>query len=154
MYKSKYFKPHELVDPVTYESCQNDIYRLFDESLLIALDWIKENIAKEKRMIVNNWKFATKGEIVFKWRGIRTLCYEKFNKYSMHALQSGKVKAIDFHIEGFSAERVRQLILDNEGNKNLVGIKRMEEGVNWVHIDSKITDKKNPTGRRIYLFKA
>jgi hypothetical protein len=148
---SECFKAYELVDKTTYESfAVNEQYKIFDlidSGLLIALDWIKKNIAKEKKMIVNDWKWNGK----FQWRGLRNKRCPEFREHSMHSFG----RAIDFHIEGMSAKGVRKMIMDASEVKELFAIKRMEDGVNWVHIDScDVPGKRIDKHQRIYLFKA
>ena len=159
--KSKHFKAYELVPKKVYESYlikQADgsvidntdlIFDLFDEGIITAIDWIKENIAVERSMIINNWKWVSVK--AYQYRGLRTPESSDYTPHSMHNLKNGKVNAIDFHIKGLSAGTVRLKIFNSENVPELLGIKRMENVEGWVHIDNLKTQKKYDN-RRIYLF--
>jgi len=48
-------------------------------------------------------------------------------------------KAVDFDVEGMTAEEVRGVIRMNQVELMKLGLRRMESGVSWVHIDTKET---------------
>ena len=59
--------------------------------------------------------------------------------------------AFDCDVRNYTAEEARKKILSNEDDPLLQYVNRIEDGVNWLHIDSGTV----PEGKqRIYLFKA
>lgn len=64
-------------------------FELLYKELLIALDYVRDNLGK---VTVNNWKSGGK----FEYRGIRTSDSKDFSATSQHAYG----KAVDFDVEG------------------------------------------------------
>ena len=129
IYKPKYFKIEELVDPATFEKFGDKAFAFFRPQILIALDYIRE---KAGPLIVNNWQ--TGGPL--RWRGLRTADYTE-SKTMPHRLGA----AIDCHSSKLTAEDLRGLVI-SESVKHasstihpIHGVRRMERGVNWLHID-------------------
>lgn len=136
-YQPKHFVVQELVPPEVYSDLKNEKYSLtqiMNPKLLITADSIREYF--NKPMTINNWFLG--GE--FTLRGFRPKNCPIGAVNSRHKFGD----AIDFDIEGMTAEQVRQEILKNQKNTAFKYITRMENGVNWVHIDLKpIPDFKN-----------
>ena len=136
MYKPKHFSTYELVDRQTYELLGGNAIKLFNEGLLKDLDNLREHF--DKQITVNDWNWGG----VLTQRGFRTSLSETGGKTSQHR----KGNAIDFDVEGKTAQQVRDYIVEN---KDLYpSINRMESNVGWVHIDCH-PDYKD---KRIYLF--
>lgn len=122
----KNFKLKELVCPHCVNTYGDKAWQFLSTELLSTIYVLRNEIIK-KPMIVNN-------NTTFTQRGLRCnmcqLVKSKTRPYmSAHALG----KAIDFHVSDMSAEEVRQLI-----KKNIDKFEypiRLEEGVNWVHVD-------------------
>ena len=138
IYRPKYFSPEELAPKeLCLKKSSDEIFDLFDRGLLKALDRVREKLGKP--ITINNWRFGGQ----FSQRGIRTDPNVGAPK-SAHRIG----KALDFDADGMSAEEVRQWIIVHQ--KEFPEIRRMEAGVNWVHIDC----VEHTHGADIYLFKA
>lgn len=134
--KAKYFKIEELVsEKVLNELGEELCWGLIDERLIKTLDSIREHFGKP--IVVNNWK--NKGD--YKDRGFRSET-STGAKYSQHKFG----RAVDFDVVGLTAREVRTNIMKNI--EKFPFLKRMEDDVNWVHIDVANTNSPN-----IVLFK-
>lgn len=145
----KYFDISELVGPSTYKKHGQRAWKFFDFRLLETLLILRENI--NKPIIINNWK---KGG-VYKQRGLRTILQQIVKKffYANRLYLSGHLlgKAIDFDVEGMTAQEVRQWIELNQDlfpYKIRLEYKKNKKTINWVHLDV-IYETKN---KFIYYF--
>lgn len=137
-----YFKIYELVDEQVYNKYGEFAWNFFRSELLETLLFIRQYF--DKPIIINNWKKGGK----FSQRGYRSnLSYmvkDKKNLYcSAHCLGAG----VDFDIKDYSALEVREILLQIQDK--LPHPIRLEDGVNWVHLDV-----YNNTDKKIVLFKA
>jgi hypothetical protein len=124
MYLSKHFTPVELLPKSWLETYGAEIGMLaIDERILITLDALRDYFAVP--ITVNNW---AKGG-AFSFRGLRTPECLQYKPDSQHAFG----RAIDFDVQGLSADYVRGVILDGQARWPL--ITRMEIGTPWIHID-------------------
>ena len=145
MKKSRYFKIQELVCPEVYRRYGERAWMFIDPELIETLDMIREKIIC-KPMIVNNWN--TGGS--YTQRGLRcNLCQlvkdkTKAGKLYLSAHNFGK--AVDATVQGMTAEEARRLIVKNQ--ILLPYPIRLEDRVNWLHLDVYDADKGN-----VYLFK-
>lgn len=128
----KYFGIKELVCPHVYEKWGEKAWQFLDEKLLANLDWIREQLGKP--IVVNNW--AKGGQ--YDERGLRcnlcSLVKEKTMQGSVYLSQHIFGKAVDFNVVGMDAESVRLWIKAHAAE--LPYRCRVEEGVNWVHLDT------------------
>lgn len=120
------FQLKELVCPHCVKTYGDKAWQFLSTELLSTIYVLRNEVIK-KPMIINNGTTFTQ-------RGLRCnmcqLVKSKTKPYmSAHALG----KAIDFHVNGMSAEEIRQLIKDNI-DKFEYPI-RLEEGVSWCHCD-------------------
>ncbi len=140
-YRPKYFDVEELVDPDTFKQYDKEFILkfFFDSRILYQIDLIREWF--NKPVIINNWNFNGK----FKYRGFRPFNCKEGSKYSAHKFG----RAVDFDVVGLEPEFVRKEIIKNQKNMFFQYITRIEDKVNWVHIDCSNTNTKNG----IVLFK-
>lgn len=151
-YIPKYFQLYELMPPelYTYDMMVSEAARerafanFFDEKLLITIDVVREIIGLP--LICNTW-FQDGNR---RNSGLRTMQCSVGAAQSQHKLG----KAVDLICHKMSAEEMRQKIKANEDK--LPYPIRIEDGVNWLHIDVK--DRKvhptHPANRfKIYFFK-
>ena len=105
----------------------------------------------DKKITINTWKWGGK----FSQRGLRTnlgqivMKMVKRKKLYLSAHLMGK--AVDFDVEGMSAEEVRMWIVKNEKLfPYKIRLEHIMNGkpINWAHLDV-FWDKKN---KHIYLF--
>jgi len=136
MYNPKYFDVKELVDEEVYNLLGENAIRLFDEDLLIAVDTLRETYGTA--IIINNWHLGGN----YSQRGFRS----KKSKVGSEKSQHRFGRAFDLTIVGVSADTARQHILSNKDK--YYGVNRMEDKVNWLHIDSKPIEQSE----RIQLF--
>lgn len=137
----KYFSLPELVDEAVFKKYGDFAWNFFRKDLLEVLLFIRLHF--DSPITINNWKKGGK----FSQRGYRSnlsyLVKEKKSLYcSPHCLGAG----IDFDIKGLTAEEVRKRLKEIE--KELPHGIRLEEGVNWVHLDV-----FNSTDKKIVMFK-
>lgn len=137
-YKCKYFKIQELVDKKTFERFGESAFMFFDPRLLRTIDAIREYF--NKPVLINNWSQG--GD--FDSRGLRRPDDPEGAKFSQHRFG----RAVDFTVFGLTAEEVREIIINNQTHEAFREIKRIEDGVSWVHIDF-----ANVEGENIILFK-
>ena len=138
MYQCKHFAIHELVSKALYESfgMHTDLlWSLLDEDLLRGIDWLRERYGSAT---INNYGFSSHGN--FEWSGLRTVDCPVYSKGSMHSVGMGA----DLKFTNTSSEDIRQ---DLKSIGNVPWITRVEDKVDWLHVDVK------PTGKsEIYFF--
>jgi len=139
-YVPLYFKAHELVSKRIFESRkESDIFAIFDENLLRDMDTIKEicvsNYGNGTYIVVNNW--ISGGE--FEQRGYRDDVSVGAPK-SPHKTGDGfdfdVYRIVDKKSVRVDPEKIRSLIISNR--RKLIAVRRIEKGVNWVHVDSMV----------------
>jgi hypothetical protein len=144
----KYFTLPELVCPHVYRKYpEAQIWSFFTTEALETLLILREEILC-KPFIINNWQNGGG----YSQRGLRcnvcVLCKEKTmleKPYlSAHALGRG----FDITVSGMEAEAARKLIVDDSGK--LPYPIRLEDGVNWVHVDT----MNLCNGKKVTLFNA
>ncbi len=127
---SEHFDIRELVSPDMWETFRADSVKFIDDRIIALLERIRE-LSGGRSITVNNWHRGGK----FRYRGYRPESCNTGARNSMHR----QGKAVDFDISGMTAEQSRQLIRDNQTELMRLGLRRMERGVPWVHIDLKET---------------
>lgn len=134
----KYFGIKELVCKHIYERHGSAAWTFFDPRLLETILFIRENIGRP--IYVNNWSRG--GNL--SQRGLRcNLCQlvkDKTDLDKLYMSAHGQGMGIDFDIDGMSAKQVRNWIKEHQ--EELPHPIRVEEDVNWVHIDVR-SDGKN-----------
>jgi hypothetical protein len=123
-YIPKHFQSYELVPQDIYTQMGDNSLYLIDDRILWTLDQIRElyNVP----MIVNTWKNG--GE--FSQRGYRN---DPNTGAPLSAHRFGR--AVDFDISGTTAEDFRTKVKTGDLDSIMIYITRMEEGVNWIHMD-------------------
>lgn len=127
----KYFDIQELVCPHVYDKFREYAWQFFDPRLLDVLLVIREKL--NKPIYVNNWDMGGS----FSQRGFRcNICpfvKEKTALEKLYVTAHGQGMGVDFDVKGMSAAEVRKWINDNQ--ILLPHPIRLEEDVNWVHLD-------------------
>ena len=135
----QYFETYEIASSYVCNTKQpSEIYALFDDKLQDLIVWAREGIGRA--FYANNWmvheklKQSNPGLVKFSQRGYRTnddpdCKRQKFVTKSAHF----EGKALDFDVQGMTAQQVRHWLKEhaNEAPHPF----RVEEGVNWVHMD-------------------
>lgn len=124
---TKHFNTEELVSKQVFDVIGDDAIKLFDPKALETLEAIREIL--NVPLICNNW---TSG-------GTRDDCGYRDLWCTVGATRSAhrEGKAFDLVSSKMDAETMRQLIIENQ-DKLPYNI-RMEEDVNWLHIDVRNT---------------
>ena len=139
--KCKWFEIRELIPPDIYDkSIEDELWCLIDDNLKEVLDFIREHIMKAP-LVCNNWHLG--GDRVAS--GYRDRNCPVGAKYSQHK----EGRAADLICSKYTAEQMRQMILSRQCE--LPHYIRIEDGVNWLHVDTKPRDYK---GDKVYLFSA
>lgn len=128
-----YFGIKELVCPHVYDKFREQAWQFFDPRLLDVLLVIRE--AVNRPIYVNNYDSGGN----FDERGYRcNICNIPKDKTRLEKLYMSahcQGMAVDFDVKGMSAEEVRRWIKDNQ--ILLPYPIRIEEDVNWVHLDTR-----------------
>jgi len=125
---SKYFQLYEIVDRLVYDTLGVGAWELFPPESLEMIDGVREFFGVP--CVCNNW--FTGGE--FQNRGYRSVSCTVGAKGSQHRLGRG----FDLTVRNHTAEEARKKILANQDNSLLKDVTRMENLVNWLHIDCAI----------------
>ena len=120
------FELYELVDKDTLLELGERAWMLFDPLLLSTMDRIR--IRYDKPITVNNWHSMGP----FNYRGFRPANCLEGAKLSAHR----RGQAVDFDVQGMTAEEVRQDIKKNQEHMDFMFINQVELGTNWVHIST------------------
>lgn len=129
----QYFKTYEIVSKSVFESLDTDeIYDLLTNEIKAVMVHIRESVGLP--MIINNWKNGGP----FQFRGYREVQCSIGAKKSQHR----EGNAFDFHFVGKNGEQGRELII-LKAMVNLPYPIRIEEGVNWCHVDCKKVDNSH-----------
>lgn len=131
----KNFQLKELVCPHVLNTFGNNAWQFISTELLSVIYTLR-NIIINKPMVINSYQ----NNLI--QRGLRCnicqLCKDKTDLNKIYISAHSLGKAIDFHVNGMSAEEVRNLIRSNI-DKFECPI-RLERDVNWVHIDTYTVD--------------
>lgn len=131
-YVPKHFQAHEYVDPITEKEFSILSFTKMDPRILWTIDRIRERYGRP--VYINTYnipKYVEERGKSFRFRGYRPHYYMNGADYSEH--RHGR--AIDFDVDGMTAEEVRQDILANQFDEDFKYITCIEANVNWVHID-------------------
>lgn len=123
-YIPKYFKSYELLPPDIYENVGDNGLYLIDDRILYTLDAVREFF--NSTVTVNNWKHKGK----FSQRGYRNIINPK-TPNTAHRFG----RAVDFEISGITSQQFRDQVVSGTLNKILIYITRIEDGVDWNHVD-------------------
>ncbi len=150
IYIPKYFELYELLPPelYTYDMMTSEDARerafatYFDVKLLETIDIIRGEIIKAP-LICNTW-FQDGNRVA---SGYRTSKCPVGVAKSQHK----EGKAVDLVCNKYTAEQMRQMIKENE---HLLPYPiRIEDGVSWLHIDTKERTSGPRSNEKIYFFK-
>ncbi|MBQ5783941.1 MAG: hypothetical protein IIW11_03015 [Bacteroidales bacterium] len=150
VYIPKYFELYELLPPelYTYDMMTSEVARerafanYFDRKLLETIDIIRGKIIKAP-LICNTW-FQDGNRVASGYRSSKC-------PVGVAKSQHKEGKAVDLVCNKYTAEQMRQMIKENE---HLLPYPiRIEEGVSWLHIDTKDRTSGPRSNEKIYFFK-
>lgn len=137
MYRPKHFGLKELACPHIYAKFGDMCWQFFDIRLLETIDFVRDKLGP---MYVNNWDI----DGAFDERGFRciqcSLVKSAIKDNRLYVSPHMLGKAVDFDILGMTAQEVREWLIANQGY--LPYNIRLEDNVNWVHLDVEDTGKK------------
>ena len=143
---SDFFDIRELVCREVYNKHKEGAWAFLDPSLLDNLLYIRQTL--NKPIWVNSWMVGGK----YSQRGMRcnlcSLVAEKTKAGALYVSAHIHGKAVDFDVAGMTASEVRKWVLAH--SSLLPHPCRLEDGVSWVHMDTRNTDEVT----RVKLFKA
>jgi hypothetical protein len=136
--KPKHFSLEELACPHIYDKYGELAWGFFDPRLLIILDVIRD--ALNKPIYINDWQIhgssSQSGFRCIQCGIVKKAIADKVLYVSAHM----EGQAVDCHVQGMTAEEVRQWLVQNESI--LPYPIRLESDVNWVHCDVRGGDNK------------
>jgi Peptidase M15 len=124
-YLPKHFAVVELVPPDIYQVMGEGAIILMDDRILRIADAVRDHF--DVPVTINNWKVGGQ----FSQRGFRTVQQAGGAGHSAHFYG----RAIDFDVQGLTADEVRKEILSNSSAGDFPLISGMEMGIPWVHLD-------------------
>ncbi len=156
IYKPKSFRIEELVPQTVFQLRGEKAWELLDIGLLLDLQEIRDYTGKQ--ITLNDWL----------WAGGRhnqvlrtTLYYKGEIRFSQHLFG----RAADPFILGFDGDESRELVISMKKKNMLKHTTAMEDGDagedengkkkarrNWLHIDTRPTDRVDVNG--LFIFKA
>lgn len=150
IYIPKYFELYELLPPELYtydmmvseEARERAFATYFDYKLLETIDIIRGEIVKAP-LICNTW-FQDGNRVASGYRSSQC-------PVGVAKSQHKEGKAVDLVCNKYTAEQMRQMIKENE---HLLPYPiRIEEGVSWLHIDTKERISGPRSNEKIYFFR-
>lgn len=137
-YRPQYFKLYELVCPEVYNKFGDMAWQFLDDRTVITMDWIRRTL--NRPITINTWhdggEFDERGLRCIQCKIVHDKCLQGQIYVSPHILG----KAYDFDVEGMDAAEVRVWIAINK--EKLPYPIRLENNVNWVHLDTENTGVK------------
>lgn len=124
MYRCRYFIIEELVPEEIYMERGQKAWELLDESMLIAIDRLRERFG---RMKINDWHRGG----IRQWSGLRTANSPYYKPYSQHTFG----RAFDIIPLDANVDEVRRYILEHPGE--FPEIHGIELAVSWLHVDGR-----------------
>lgn len=138
VYRPQFFRLYELVCPEVYNKFGDLAWQFLDDKIVINIDWVRRTL--NKPITVNNWHeggdFDERGLRCIQCKMVRDKCYQGQIYVSPHILG----RAFDFDVKGMVADDVRVWLA---AKKDSIPYPiRLENHVNWVHMDSEETGLK------------
>lgn len=130
---SENFNLEDFFDWQTFknEPDKNKLIQLIDIRIFKACQLLRDNL--KVPLLINTWLYGGARN----WSGYRTTKSPQYKKGSMHSVG----KAVDIVSPHMTAEQMRKHIRENYHIYKDY-IKRIEKGVNWLHIDCKDTNSE------------
>jgi hypothetical protein len=142
--KPIYFDLNELVCEDVFHTFGEQAWSFLDPRLLRTIDNIRQRIGKP--IFINSWDSG--GDQ--RESGLRCIkcliVQQKITAGQLYMSAHMEGQAVDFSVQGLLAEEVRQWIVKNQ--TILPYPIRLENGVNWVHLDV----RDNSIGNKITFF--
>lgn len=128
----KYFSIQELVSKAVYDKWGERAWKFLDEKLLSVLIILRRDILRVP-LVCNDWKYGGKNQQRGLRENIAPLVSTKTSANKMYLSAHIFGKALDLVSAKMPACEMRRKIMEN--SFLLPCAIRMEDGVNWLHID-------------------
>jgi len=138
--KPQYFALHELVCKHVLDKYGEQAWQFLDPRLIITIDWIRKQL--NKPIEINNYHWGGKDTQSGLRCNICNLVKSKTDKGQVYMSAHNEGQAVDFSVEGMTAEAVRNWLV----TQDLPYPIRLEAGVTWVHLDCR------NAGQKVYIF--
>jgi len=138
----EFFSMQELVPREVFLARGEKAIELFSPESIISL--IETRVLFDAPINLNTWVWGGG----FSYRGFRPGSYYKTTSYSQHSLAN----AFDYDVKGYTAEEARQQLIQWKREGKLSYLTGIEEDVNWVNNDYRITNRLDNDG--LFLFSA
>ena len=148
----KYFKIEELVPRHIYNAWGDSAWWFLDYRALKTLEWVREHLGP---CTVNDWLWGGS----YEQSGLRTFEFYMQDdittkdtaklQIAMSCSQHKYGRGFDSKLQNYTAEEARQYIKDNWEEHGLGWPITLEEGVSWLH-----SDTRNREGNGVYTFNA
>ena len=125
---SNNFNIEEFVDETTYNKFRSNSIWFIDPRVIKIAQALRNHFGA---ITINNWMSGGNRE----WSGLRTNKSSYYSSYSQHTFG----RAIDMLFKDYTAAEIRYKIKENEHYWFELGIRAIEENVNWVHVDVRDT---------------
>ena len=119
---------------------RSQAWQFLDPRLIITIDWIRKQL--DKPIEINNYHWGGKDTQSGLRCNICNLVKSKTDKGQVYMSAHNEGQAVDFSVEGMTAEAVRNWLV----TQDLPYPIRLEAGVDWVHLDVR------DAGQAIYIF--
>lgn len=149
LYKPRHFSLEELVCPDIFNKFGKTAVEFFSQDLLITLDLLRDQLGP---IYVNNWDMdpairKKQGISLFDERGFRclqcSLVVKAIEDKRLYVSPHMTGQGVDFDVKGMTAQQVRKWLKDNQAK--LPFPIRLEDKVNWIHLDIRDTNKGKVT---------
>ena len=128
--ESKHFSIKEFVPEYIYLKYGDFSRRFLDPNLVKLCNFLRERFGKA---YINNWAWG--GDYDF--RGFRTPKSKYFSETSQHTAG----RAADMIFYDYTSEEIRRWLEDNWEKEGLGFPITVEEGVDWLHVDVRWSNK-------------
>ena len=143
MNKAEHFRIEELVCKHVFGKYGETAWQFLDPRLVLTLDWIREDL--DKPIEINNYYWGGHDTQSGLRCNLCTFVKDKTDAGKLYLSAHLQGMAADFSIEGMTANTVRKWLKQHEDR--LPYPIRLEDGVNWVHIDVRSSNNE-----KVYIF--
>ena len=141
--KATYFQIHELTCKHTFDKYGEKSWQFLDPRLVLTLDFIRGEF--NKPIEINNYYWGGHDTQSGLRCNLCTLVKKKTDAGKLYLSAHIQGMAADFSVKGMTANAVRTWLKQHEDR--LPYPIRLEDGVNWVHIDVRQCNNE-----KVYIF--
>jgi len=143
IYTSKKFKIQELVPLSVYTQYKNNVnilWSLLDNRIILTIDMLQSEYGTA---YINTYLFTSNGSQYRGWR--------PFNlSIGAHLSQHKFGRAVDMTFENYTAESIRNDIIQNPFKEPFIYITTLEMNIDWLHLSTQNYNKEQSGLNYIY----